>query len=215
MNAIDLIRKYEGFNEKAYLDPYSEGECYAIGYGTQFYPDGSPVKRGQCCSKEKALEYLYHETSVIELQLLKLNLGLDEQMNQALISFIHSIGWEPFLYSRIIDCIEMEDFPGASREIGCWVFDHKHKIIPELLERRREEIDLFLQDVEDHNLESMQILTRAFRSYSAAPHQINAICKLEQQINPYVLSEFANNFKAYENPWIDFDEEEVAFLFSA
>ena len=100
--AINLIRKHEGFNEKAYPDPATGEDPYTIGYGTQFYPDGSPVKRGQCCSKEKALEYLFHETAVIDTQLIKLNLGLDNSMRQALISFVHSIGWEPFLYSNAI-----------------------------------------------------------------------------------------------------------------
>ena len=104
--AINLIRKYEGFNEKAYPDNYEDKEPYTIGYGTQFYPDGSPVRKGQRCTKEKALEFLFNEIEVINNELIKLNLPLDEYMRQALISFIHSVGWESFLYSQIIDCIE-------------------------------------------------------------------------------------------------------------
>ena len=56
--AINLICKYEGFNEKAYPDPNTNKEPYTIGYGTQYYPDGAPVKAGQKCTEEKALEYL-------------------------------------------------------------------------------------------------------------------------------------------------------------
>ena len=104
--AINLIRKYEGFNEKAYPDHYEDKEPYTIGYGTQFYPDGSPVRKGQRCTKEKALEFLFNEIEVINNELIRLNLPLDEYMRQALISFIHSVGWESFLYSQIIDCIE-------------------------------------------------------------------------------------------------------------
>ena len=59
--AINLIRKYEGYAEKAYPHPNSGEEPYSIGYGTQFYPDGAPVKKGQRCTKEKALEYLFNE----------------------------------------------------------------------------------------------------------------------------------------------------------
>ena len=108
-HAVNLIRKYEGFSEKAYPDPDSGGEPYTIGYGTQFYPDGTPVKQGQCCSKQKALEYLFHEVQIIDIQLSKLNLGLDDHMRQALISFIHSVGWESFLYSSIVDLIEIDN----------------------------------------------------------------------------------------------------------
>ena len=53
---VNLIRKYEGFNEKAYPDPSTGKSPYTIGYGTQYYPDGAPVKQGQKCTKEKALE---------------------------------------------------------------------------------------------------------------------------------------------------------------
>jgi len=213
-HAINLICKYEGFSEKAYAD-HSTGEApYTIGFGTQFYPDGSPVKQGQCCSKEKALEYLFHEVNVIEAQLLKLNLGLDDHMRQALVSFIHSIGWEPFLYSTIVDCLEVEDFSGVAEEIGKWIFDQDHKVIGGLLDRRREEIDLFLQEIDANPWSSTEILLTAFRNYSAAPHEVRAIRSLEEQINPYILSAFANDFCIDANPWDDFDQDSVNRLFN-
>ena len=52
---VNLIRRYEGFSEKAYPDPCSGDKPYTIGYGTQYYPDGAPVKIGQRCTEEKAL----------------------------------------------------------------------------------------------------------------------------------------------------------------
>lgn len=211
-HAVNLIRKYEGFSEKAYPDPHSGGEPYTIGFGTQFYPDGSPVKQGQCCSQEKALEYLFHEVNVIDGQLIKLNLGLDDHMRQALVSFIHSIGWEPFLYSRIIDCLEIEDFAGATKEIGRWVYDQDHKAIGGLLDRRREEMKLFLQEVDANPWASTEILLTAFRNYTAAPNEVRAIRTLEERINPYVLSEFANDFKIDSNPFPDFHLDDVDTL---
>jgi len=213
--AINLIRKHEGFNEKAYPDPVTGEEPYTIGFGTQFYPDGSPVKRGQCCSKEKALEYLFHEASVIDTQLIKLNLGLDDSMRQALISFIHSIGWEPFLYSNVIDCIEREDFCEATKEMGQWIFDQNHSVVGTLVDRRREEIALFLAEVDANPWSSTEILLAAFRNYTAAPHQVRAIRSLEEHINPYVLSKFANDFDIDEDPWCTFASEELDLLFNS
>jgi GH24 family phage-related lysozyme (muramidase) len=213
--AINLIRKYEGFNEKAYADPATGCEPFTIGYGTQFYPDGSPVKRGQRCSKEKALEYLFHEVEVIDTQLAKLNLGLDDCMRQALISFVHSIGWEPFLYSRVIDCVEQEDFCGATEEMGRWIFDVEHRVVGNLLDRRRDEIALFLQEIDANPWSSTEVLLKAFRNYSAAPHQVRAIRLLEEKISPYFLSEFANNFQIDEDPWVDYPSTEFDSIFNS
>lgn len=200
--AINLIRKYEGFSERAFPDPDTGGAPYTLGYGTQFYPDGSPVKRGQFCTKEKALEYLFHEVEVIDTQLQKLNLGLDSNMHQALVSFAHSIGWEPFFYSSIIDYLEEDNIEGVTCEMSRWIFDADRQVIGGLLDRRREEVRLLLGTEIDPVLwGSSDVLLAAFRNYLGAPHQVKAIRKLEERINPYFLSEFANTFRVDEDPW--------------
>jgi lysozyme len=203
-HAINLICKHEGFNEKAYADPSTGGEPYTIGYGTQFYPDGSPVKRGHLCSKEKALEYLFHEVDVIDTQLSKLNIGLSESVRQALISFIHSVGWESFFYSSIVDSLEREDLKEVTEEIGRWIFDADHQVIGSMLTRRREETNLLLTDSNVFIQPCAQLLLAAFRVYSGAPHEIQAIKHLEEGLNPYVLSRFANEFRVNEKPWDSF-----------
>ena len=211
--AINLIRKYEGFNEKAYPDLVTGGDPYTFGYGTQFYPDGSPVRKGHCCSKEKALEYLFHEINLIETQLIKLNIGLEAHMLQALISFIHSIGWESFLYTSIIDNLEIENYEGVTQEMGQWIFDSEHKVIGGLLDRRREEIDLFLEGVGCVPGYTNGVLLSAFRNYTASSKQVNAIRQLEKAINPYVLSVFANDFQGDEDPWGIGEEDDTYLLF--
>lgn len=195
VHAIDVIRKYEGFNEKAYADPETGDMPYTIGFGTQYYPDGAPVKRGHCCTREKALEYLQHEIMCIGEDLDELELDLNESMRSALISFIHSVGWKPFLYSSIIDHIESHNWSGVVNEISLWVFDKNHQIIGSLLERRREESCLFLDSFNTVVCVSGQTLLNAFREYAATPSQLEAIQVLETKINPYVLAEFANAFK--------------------
>ena len=198
-SAINLIRKYEGFSEKAYSECHTDHEPYTIGYGTQYYPDGAPVKIGQRCTEEKALEYLFNEINVINKEISKLNLNLDSYMQQALISFIHSVGWESFIYSQIIDCIENENFSGVCEEIGRWVFDEERSIIGGLLERRQEEVKLFLTQIHTNDWKTSQILLNAFRQFSGSPGEIRAIQKLEESINPYILSDFANRFSSNIN----------------
>lgn len=210
--AVELIRKYEGFSEKAY--PSGDDGKYTVGYGTQFYPDGSPVKLGQWCTKEKALEYLHQEVKAIRSSLDDLNLSLDHSMEQALISFIHSVGWTPFLYSNIIDAIERDDLGEVAEEIKSWIFDENHEVIGGLLDRRREEVALFLREVDGNPWVSTEVLMTAFRNYSAAPHQVRAIRNLEENINPYVLAEFANEFRIADSPWIELSSEELDTLFA-
>ena len=210
--AVELIRKYEGFSEKAY--PSGDDGQYTIGYGTQYYPDGTPVKQGQWCTKEKALEYLHQEVKAIRESLDGLNVNLDHSMEQALISFVHSIGWTPFLYSSIVDAIESDDLAEAAAEMMSWIFDENHDVIGGLLDRRREEVALFLREVDGNPWASTEVLMTAFRNYSAAPHQVRAIRMLEENINPYVLAEFANNFQLSESPWIPLSSEELDTLFA-
>jgi len=210
--AVELIRKYEGFSEKAY--PSGDDGSYTVGYGTQYYPDGTPVKQGQWCTKEKALEYLFQEVKTIRSLLDDLHLNLDYSMEQALISFVHSIGWTPFLYSSIVDAIERDDLAEAAEEMMSWIFDKNHDVIGGLLDRRREEVALFLREIDGNPWASTEVLMTAFRNYSAAPHQVRAIRALEENINPYVLAEFANNFRITESPWIPLSSEELDTLFA-
>jgi lysozyme len=197
--AIDIICRYQGFNEKAYADPETGGAPYTIGYGTQFYPDESPVLAGQMCTKEKALEYLKHELRLINEELDTVNLHLDNSMRMALLSFIHCVGWESFLYGELVDCIGNEDWEGVAIEMSRWIFDHNYQVIGNLIDRRREEIRLFLEDLEDIPCSSTGVLLAAFRNYVGAPNQLRAISKLEEKLNPYVLAEFANGFDIKKN----------------
>ena len=193
--AVSLIQKYEGYNEKAYEDPSTGKEPYTFGYGTQYYPDGSPVKQGHRCTKEKAIEYLFHEVNLIDEELSKLNLGLDREMRQALISFIHSVGWESFLYSEIVDLIDNEEFYKAAEQINKWIFDYEHKAVGHLLDRRKEEINLFLSEINNLNKLPIGILLSAFRNYDASPLQTEAINELESKISSYLLAKFINDFE--------------------
>lgn len=211
--AVALIRKYEGFNEKAF--PADEEGTYSIGYGTQFYPDGSPVKKGQWCTKEKALEYLFCEVKAIRGLLEDIDIQLHGCAEQALISFIHSVGWKPFLYSTIVDCINHDDWAGVAEEMTHWIFDENHRVIGGLIDRRREEVELLLREIDESPWSSTEVLLKAFRNYTAAPHQVRAIRQLEENINPYVLAEFANLFALNEDPWAFGELEQVESVFAS
>ena len=203
--ALQLIKTYEGFHECAYaLD--GPDNAYCLGYGTSYYPDGTPVKRGQRCTEAKAIEYLYQEIKIIADEINKLNLGLDGSMLNALISFVHSVGWDPFLYSNIVDCCEAEEYAQAAKEMTKWIYDNNHQAIGGLIERRRKEMRLFLEEYNSNAWTSEDILLRAFRNYTAAGYQVRAIRRLQECIDPYSLSEFANNFEVMKDPFSDYTD---------
>ena len=213
-NALTIIKTFEGFNEKAYPDPDTGGAPYTIGYGTTYYPDGSEVKQGHMCTERKALEYVLKEINVIAHELDKLNLGLLDSMKEALISFIHSVGWEAFLYSELIDYLENGEYYAVTEEINRWIFDSNHQVVGGLLDRRRQETKLFLRDLEGDTWSSEAIMLKAFRNYAASPHQVRAIKELESRINPYALSEFANSF-CLDETVNDLDDQELRDIFSS
>ena len=192
-----IIKKFEGFSDSAYADPLSDG-AWTIGYGTQYYPDGFLVQQGHRITKEKAEECLADELDVIYSDLMSLNLPLDESMTQALMSFIHSVGWNAFLYSNIVDAMEISDYTATVNEFNAWIFDEEHKAVGGLVERRMEETALFLQDVEDFRHPMIpHILLKAFRDYQGASVEVEAIRRLEASISPYVLAEFANAYDLF------------------
>jgi GH24 family phage-related lysozyme (muramidase) len=192
--AINIICRYEGYKEKAVEDPVTGKHPYTFGYGTQYYPDGSPVKSGHCVTKQKALEYLLYEIHLIEEELDKQNLKIDHSMKNALISFIHSIGWKPFLYSTIIDHIEGQRYHSAAEEMNRWIYNEKHRALGHLLERRKEETNLFMEEIDVTEVPFPGVLLLAANSYQAFPCQIEALIKLEKKINPYILTEFMNDY---------------------
>jgi hypothetical protein len=159
---------------------------------------------------------LFYELNVIDDCLEKLNLGIQESMREALLSFIHSIGWESFLYSHIIDLLEEDNFYAVAEEMGRWVFDEEQKVIGGLIERRKDEIQLFWEDVDSLLPPSAGILMQAFHSFSAREREVKAIQNLERKISPYVLSVFANEFGLGQSTeWVQYPSQDFDDIFNS
>ena len=75
---------------------------------------------------------------------------------------------------------------------------------------------LFLEEYNSNAWTSEDILLRAFRNYTAADYQVRAIRRLQECVDPYSLSEFANNFEVMKDPFSDFtDTDYLEELFNA
>ncbi len=133
---IDLIKRWEGFRDKAYLCP---GNVWTIGYGHT-----KNVYQGMCISKAQAEELLksdlrYFEKAVKQLSKVELTQGQFD----ALVSFTFNVGVGAFKKSTLLRLVNQGDFLGAAKQFGRWV-NANGKKLPGLVSRRAEEKQLFL-----------------------------------------------------------------------
>lgn len=193
--AADIIKRYEGFYGSAVQDPYNEDSCI-IGYGLNYYPDESPVELGQKITKAKASQYLEEQLESISAWMNYLRLNIDENQEEALVSFIHSIGIESFEQSKMLALLLDGKYIAASDEFAKWIFDDRGTVIGNMLCRRKEERCLYLQDLCEWDDFSTELLVECFAEYQGTEVQDLAIHDLESQINPYVLANFLNTYRS-------------------
>ena len=156
--AIDLIKKWEGFRAKAYLDPIG---IPTIGYGTIRWPDGPPVKLGDTITEERASALLEKH---IEKEILpKLNDALAFEINDnqynALVSFAYNLGIGALVKSTLMRKLNQGNFEGASKEFDRWVYAGGTKL-KGLVRRRSEERALFDLPVDQEIVEKKSLFRR-------------------------------------------------------
>jgi len=90
---LDFITEFEGFYPNAYQD---QAKIWTIGIGTIKKPDGAPVKKGDVCTREQADQWLAFEVNekcaYFNQVLGKINLQLNQNQYDALISFFYNVG---------------------------------------------------------------------------------------------------------------------------
>lgn len=90
---LDFICSFEGLYLKAYKD---QAGIWTIGYGTIKYPNGTPVKSGDMCTKEDAERWLSFE--IIEKcayfngLLTARAWSFNQNQYDALLSFFYNVG---------------------------------------------------------------------------------------------------------------------------
>lgn len=141
MDGVDLIKKYEGFSQKAYRCPAG---VMTIGYGSTMWTDGRKIKMGEVISKLKAeallVDYL---NKYVRPKIKDLNLKAGQQA--AIESLIYNIGWSAFARSKCYKALVAKDWPTFIREYD-W-FKGGGKVLPGLLKRRTEELYTFFAEL--------------------------------------------------------------------
>lgn len=135
-NALELIKKSEGFAAKTYLCPAG---VPTIGYGETL-----GVKMGMTITEPEAsalLEKRYDEFEANVKRLLKVDVS--ENQLGALTSFAYNLGVGSLQKSTLLAKLNKGDYQGAADQFPKWVMANG-KTLPGLVTRRNAERQLFL-----------------------------------------------------------------------
>ena len=140
-NGLDLIKKFEGFRDTAYVCPAG---VMTIGYGTTVI-DGKPVKRGMRCTREQAEMWLETDANTFLRQIEKYisdDIELNQNQVDSLASFVYNIGIGNFKKSTLLKHLNEGFFVLAANEFARWN-KGGGRVLKGLVDRRAEESDLF------------------------------------------------------------------------
>ncbi len=143
-NLVELIKKFEGFRPKPYLDIVG---IPTIGYGSTFYPNGKKVSTSDRPINESIGESLLlsaaskFENVINSLVKKKIN----QNQFDALVSFIFNIGPTAFKKSTILRKINLNPSDPSIREEFLKWNKSGGKVINGLTMRRNLESNLYFR----------------------------------------------------------------------
>lgn len=140
---LALIKKYEGFYGKPYLDPVG---IPTIGYGVIRYPNGKRVTMNDAPMTEKQasdmLAQLLEQTYEKDVNRL-VKVALNQNQFDALVSFTYNLGGTNLGNSTLLRKINVNPCdPTIRAEFPRWNKAGK-RVLAGLTRRRKEEADLY------------------------------------------------------------------------
>ena len=130
-----LIKSFESCKLKAYRCPAG---VWTIGYG---HTKG--VKEGMVISQEDAERFFEEDIKEFEKQLNSLQLAINQNQYDALMSFIYNVGLARLAKSTLLKKVKANSEDKTIRnEFNKWVYSGAHKL-PGLQRRRAAEADLY------------------------------------------------------------------------
>jgi len=142
-NCYKILREFEGRKLKAYQD--SAG-IWTIGYGTTYYPDGAPVKKGDSITIDRADFLLTWQVLTKSGEVDKL-VNVSQNKFDALVSFAYNVGTTALKKSTLLKKIKTDSSdPTIEQEFLQWnkatVKGVKVEVLG-LTKRRQAEADLY------------------------------------------------------------------------
>jgi lysozyme len=143
-NGIDLIKNFEGYKSKPYLD--SAG-IPTIGYGNTYYPDGKKVMLNDPSINESTADVLLLDMvrkfeSIVEFNVTS---RINQNQFDALVSLSYNIGSSNFRKSSLLRKININPNDKTIKdEFQKWNKSNG-KVLPGLIRRRDAEWNLFIR----------------------------------------------------------------------
>jgi lysozyme len=140
--ATAFIAAHEGFRSEPYQD---QKGIWTIGYGFTYMPDGSKVTANTPpISQQDAMERLEGMVKQVAASVSQMTtVPLTDNQLAALISFAFNEGTHALRISNLMAMINKNDFAGAAKQFGAWVYCDG-KMDQGLVNRRREEAKMFM-----------------------------------------------------------------------
>lgn len=153
---IDLIKEFEGFRAKAYLDPV--GIC-TIGYGTTAAAGvGIKPALGMTITEAQAVGYLMAAVDKFAAQIApKITKPINENEFGAFVSLAYNIGPGAFGKSSALRKFNAGDKSGAASSILLWN-KAGSKVMRGLSRRREAERALFLRPVDQEPVKKIPVI---------------------------------------------------------
>lgn len=148
---IEHIKKNEGFRACAYKD----FKANAIGYGSQRWEDGTPVKltdkKGKkvCITEKRAeellLHFVYYKAGQVDAWTKATKVKLNQNEFDAVVGFVYNLGYTTFKNSAIASNLKAKDRKAAAEAFLAFNKAGKEKKeLKGLTLRRAQEKKLFL-----------------------------------------------------------------------
>ena len=146
-SCVDFIKSFEGCKLTAYKDPGSkDGLPVTIGYGSIMYEDGSKIKLGDVITMQRAEQLLNWEISKKATVLSAMNLKLNANQFNAVLSFIYNCGIGAFNSSTLLKKIRINPNDTTIKsEFLKWV-NNDGKVMSGLVKRRTAESALYFSN---------------------------------------------------------------------
>ena len=137
---IDLIKKFEGFRDKAYQ---CSAGVWTIGYGTTRYKGGRKVRKGDTCTKAQAEGYLKDDLEKFEKSVNKLvKVPLNQDQFDALVCWTYNLGATNLKSSTMLKVLNKGLYHMVPDEMRKWN-KAGGKVLKGLVRRRNAEATLF------------------------------------------------------------------------
>lgn len=176
--AIDFIKKWEGFRAKPYNDPV--GHC-TVGYGTLLH-------RGNCDGRSEETPYSGGVSEAEASRLLSqevaraqktvsecVTVTLNQNQTDSLVSFVYNLGGDRLRQSTLLKLLNQGNYSAVPGEFRKWTKARQQGVLvdlPGLVKRRQAEADLFAKPVA--GVSTSESLSRQSRFLYLSPSRLAA-----------------------------------------